>query len=130
MAPGRRRHTTQTGCVTILPPKVPLLRSQTSVDDYPKPRPAVTGPAPRLWPHADLSVRIYQWINFSWSYDWPVASRLAQQFADARDDLVAEQVDVGHELLVCQAWHAVLEVEPGGAQGAEVRGDLAGDGFG
>ena len=56
--------------------------------------------------------------------------RLAEQFADARDDLVAVQLDVGHELVMRQARHAVLQVEPGGAQGAEVRGDLVCDGFG
>jgi hypothetical protein len=54
---------------------------------------------------------------------------LAEQFADARDDLAAVQLDVGHELVVRQARHAVLQVEPGGVQGAEVRGDLARDGF-
>jgi hypothetical protein len=54
---------------------------------------------------------------------------LAEQFADARDDLAAVQVDGGHELVVGQARQAVLQVEPGGSQGAEVRGDLAGDGF-
>ena len=55
---------------------------------------------------------------------------LAEQFADARDDLTAVQLDVGHELVVRQARHAVLQVEPGGTQGAEVRGDLLRDGFG
>src|SRR5208282_682750 len=54
---------------------------------------------------------------------------LAEQFADARDDLAAVQLDVGHELVVRQARHAVLQVEPGGPQGAEVRGDLLRDGF-
>src|SRR6266478_647459 len=53
-----------------------------------------------------------------------------QQFADARDDLAAVQLDVGHELVVRQARHAVLQVEPGGLQGAEVRGDLLRDGLG
>jgi hypothetical protein len=39
---------------------------------------------------------------------------LAEQFADARDDLAAVQFDVGHELVVRQARHTVLQVEPGG----------------
>jgi hypothetical protein len=56
-------------------------------------------------------------------------TRSAEQFADARDDLAAVQLDGGHELVVRQARHAVLQVEPGGPQGAEVRGDLARDGF-
>jgi hypothetical protein len=59
-----------------------------------------------------------------------VTTRLAEQFADAGDDLPAVQLDVGHELVVRQARHAVLQVEPGGLQGAEVRGDLPRDGFG
>jgi len=54
----------------------------------------------------------------------------AEQVADTRDDLAAVQVDVGHELLVGQAWQAVLEVEPSGLQGAEVSGDLLRDGVG
>ena len=54
----------------------------------------------------------------------------AEQLADARDDLVTVQLDVGHELFVGQAGHAVLQVEPGGAKGAEVGGDLLRDGFG
>ncbi len=54
----------------------------------------------------------------------------AEQLTDARDDLVAVQLDVGHELFVRQAWHAVLQVEPGGAKGAEGGGDLLCDGFG
>jgi hypothetical protein len=59
-----------------------------------------------------------------------VTTRLAEQFADARDDLPAVQLDVGHELVVRQARHAVLQVEPGSLQGTEVRGDLPRDGFG
>ena len=63
--------------------------------------------------------------------DGPVVPRgLAEQFADAWDDLAAVHLDVGHELVVRQAWHAVLEVEPGGAKGAEVGGHLLRDGFG
>jgi len=57
------------------------------------------------------------------------APGLAEQFADARDDLAAVQLDIGHELVVRQARHAVLQVEPGGVQGAQVRGDLLRDGF-
>jgi succinate dehydrogenase/fumarate reductase flavoprotein subunit len=56
--------------------------------------------------------------------------RLAEQFADTRDDLTAVQLDIGHELVLRQARHAVLQVEPGGIEGAEVRGDLLRDGFG
>ena len=41
-----------------------------------------------------------------------MSSALAEQFADARDDLAAVQFDVGHELVVGQARHAVLQVEP------------------
>jgi hypothetical protein len=69
-------------------------------------------------------------ITVPWGCDGRSFSGSAEQLADARDDLVAVQLDVGHELFVCQAWHAVLEVEPGGAKGAEVRGDLVCDGFG
>jgi SAM-dependent methyltransferase len=58
------------------------------------------------------------------------AQSLAEQFADARDDLAAVELDVGHELVMRQARHAVLQVEPGGLQGAEVRGDLLRDGLG
>jgi hypothetical protein len=75
-------------------------------------------------------VRTCRWISFSWSLPGRWFPGLAEQFADARDDLVAVQVDVGHELLVGQAWHAVLEVEAGGAEGAEIGGDLVCDGFG
>jgi len=57
------------------------------------------------------------------------SQRLAEQFADPGDDLAAVQLDVGHELVVRHAGHAVLQVEPGGVQGAEVRGDLLRDGF-
>ena len=53
----------------------------------------------------------------------------AEQFAGARDDLVSVELNVGHELVVGQAWHAVFQVEPGGSQGAEVGGDLLRHGF-
>ena len=43
---------------------------------------------------------------------------------------MAVELDVGHELFVGQARHAVLQVEPGGVQGAQVGGDLLCDGFG
>src|SRR6185312_13751328 len=53
----------------------------------------------------------------------------AEQFAHPRDDLLAVELDGGHELIVGQAGQAVLQVEPGGAQRAHVRGDLAGHGL-
>jgi hypothetical protein len=53
----------------------------------------------------------------------------AEQATDGRDDLAAVQLDVGHELIVRQARYAVLQVEPGGGQDAEVRGDLPRGGF-
>jgi hypothetical protein len=57
-------------------------------------------------------------------------TRRLKQLADSRDDFVAVQLDVGHELVVRQTWHAVLEVEPGGAKGAEISRDLPRDGIG
>src|SRR5215475_16026919 len=63
-------------------------------------------------------------------YGRRAASRSAEQLAYARDDPAAVQLDVGEELLVGQAGHAVFQVEPGGAEGAEVRGDLLRDGLG
>src|SRR5262245_2614755 len=59
-----------------------------------------------------------------------VASGSAEQLADAGDDLLTVQLDIGDELMVREAGHAVLQVEPGGAKGAEVGGDLLGDGLG
>src|SRR6266849_3549674 len=59
-----------------------------------------------------------------------VSARSVQQLADARDDLVAVQLDVCHELIVRHARYAVFEVEPGGFESAEVGGDLLGHGFG
>jgi hypothetical protein len=44
--------------------------------------------------------------------------------------MAAVQLDAGHELVVGQAGHAVLQVEPGRAQDAEVGGDLLRDGLG
>jgi hypothetical protein len=75
------------------------------------------------------NVERFRRVSFSGGSDGPVVPGLAEQFADVRDDLAPVQLDVAHELIVRQARHAVLQVEPGGPQGAEVRGDLLRDGF-
>ena len=53
-----------------------------------------------------------------------------QQVVDEEDDLAAEQVDAGHVLVVGHIGHAVLQVEPGRAEGAEVGSDLQCNGLG
>ena len=76
---------------------------------------AVKGPsAPRLWAHAGPAWAC-PWITFAGLATARSLLKLAEELADARDDLAAVQLDVGDELVVCQARHAVFQVEPGGA---------------
>src|SRR5215467_10106330 len=82
--------------------------------------------APR-WRPCTSAGRGQRWSRWPDS-DAPVPGS-AEQFADPRDDLAAVQLDVGHELFVCEAGHAVLQVEPGRAKDAQAGGDLPGDGL-
>jgi hypothetical protein len=55
---------------------------------------------------------------------------VADEFANARYDLGAVELDRGHELVVGEAGHAELEVEAARVEQLEVRDDLVGDGLG
>lgn len=57
-------------------------------------------------------------------------SGVGEHLSDERNDLGSVQFDRTHDLVVGEANHSVFEVEPGGAEGGQVGGDLLRDRLG